>query len=630
MAATVTDNRTIVNEADSTSSPDTWTGSVTLSVVTTDPVPVEATGCLGQRNNATTIDAYRTATGVNFKTGTAPGPSLIYVWIFPRTIPDTKANGGVAIQLGDGTNRVAFHVGGSDESGFRHEIGPVLWQCYVLDTQKAELASDGGAQYAMTLKTGTAASLDFTAITQIGYQIKSTAAAQGNVPNCYIDIMRYSKVGQGLTITNTSGVFTDIVTEDKNTATAKAFGIIRTLATGVYGLQGVLVIGDSSGSSNTSFSMANETLVFPGFTVSTNMYQIILQQGGSGSTSVTISGSTLYCPSGIGAKFDASGSGTINLDIDNTVFFGFSEGVLFKSNHTINTTTLSNCGLVTAPGTDMRASAVLSSLVSANASALVWDVATNTDSKLDNMTFSKGANAHHAIELGTNTPDAITLRGITFTGFNASDGQNDSVILVKGTTGTIQISTVGCTGTVSFKTEGRAVTIVPDTKVLTVHTQDAASGSNISGVMVIVTAASGGPYPYQSSVGITRSVSTATVTHTGHGLSTGHQVKIEGCTQGEYNGAFTITKDDNDTYHYTVTGSPATPATGTPQSTFIILLGTTSSGDISSTARVYASAQPYSGQARYGSGVPYYKPAPFSGTISAATQTVVVQMISDD
>lgn len=63
---------------------------------------------------------------------------------------------------------------------------------------------------------------------------------------------------------------------------------------------------------------------------------------------------------------------------------------------------------------------------------------------------------------------------------------------------------------------------------------------------------------------ITRSGATATVTTTtNHGYSTGNVVNIRGAGQAEYNGDFTITVTGLNTFTYTVTGTPATPATGT-------------------------------------------------------------------
>jgi hypothetical protein len=62
---------------------------------------------------------------------------------------------------------------------------------------------------------------------------------------------------------------------------------------------------------------------------------------------------------------------------------------------------------------------------------------------------------------------------------------------------------------------------------------------------------------------ITRSLTTATVTATAHGFTSDDQVNIRGADQDDYNGDFVVTVADPDTFTYTVSGSPATPATGT-------------------------------------------------------------------
>lgn len=64
---------------------------------------------------------------------------------------------------------------------------------------------------------------------------------------------------------------------------------------------------------------------------------------------------------------------------------------------------------------------------------------------------------------------------------------------------------------------------------------------------------------------ITRTGSTATATRTAHGFAVGDSVVISGATETEYNGTFTVaTVPTADTFTYTVTGTPTTPATGTP------------------------------------------------------------------
>jgi hypothetical protein len=62
---------------------------------------------------------------------------------------------------------------------------------------------------------------------------------------------------------------------------------------------------------------------------------------------------------------------------------------------------------------------------------------------------------------------------------------------------------------------------------------------------------------------ITRASTTATVTATAHGFTTGDQINIRGAAETDYNGDFIVTVTDANTFTYTVSGSPATPATGT-------------------------------------------------------------------
>jgi hypothetical protein len=63
---------------------------------------------------------------------------------------------------------------------------------------------------------------------------------------------------------------------------------------------------------------------------------------------------------------------------------------------------------------------------------------------------------------------------------------------------------------------------------------------------------------------INRTGSTATlVTTAAHGFTTGQSVRVAGANQAEYNGVHVITVLDADEFTFSVSGSPATPATGT-------------------------------------------------------------------
>ena len=60
---------------------------------------------------------------------------------------------------------------------------------------------------------------------------------------------------------------------------------------------------------------------------------------------------------------------------------------------------------------------------------------------------------------------------------------------------------------------------------------------------------------------IVRVGSTATVTHIDHGFSEGDSIEVVGAAQADYNGVFVIAVTGLNTFTYTVSGTPVTPAT---------------------------------------------------------------------
>ena len=130
---------------------------------------------------------------------------------------------------------------------------------------------------------------------------------------------------------------------------------------------------------------------------------------------------------------------------------------------------------------------------------------------------------------------------------------------------------------------------------------------------------------------ITRVGTTATATATAHGMKSGDVAIVRGADQAEYTGAHTITVVDANTYTYTVSGSPATPATGTVTTTTQILTGlTNASGILTSSAFNYSSDQPIAGRIRKGSVSPRFKTSQLSGTITSAGFSTTITMVSDE
>jgi len=334
-----------------------------------------------------------------------------------------------------------------------------------------------------------------------------------------------------------------------------------------------------------------------------------------------------YCP----GTFSSAGVDA-DLNWDACQFTGMNTFVFGGTNATSTNTIWTSCGAITAAGGTFTGSKVITSTVATNTSAFIWDVATDPDGYLDDMTFSKGTNAHHAIELGTSSPTTINLRGWTTTGFNAGNEEDDSTIYVARTSGTVTINVFGGNGNFTYKTAPGTATVIMNVNQVEVKiiAKDAALLTNIETARALLLADTGGDLPYQISVDIERSGSTATVTHSSHPFETDDKVLIKGAAEQEYNSVTTITVTGASTYTYTVTGTPDSPATGSPTATAVILDGDTDIDGELAIAFVYTSSQPVEGIVRRGTTTPLYKAAPLVGAIGSGGFSQTSFLVKDE
>ncbi|HET6497408.1 MAG TPA: hypothetical protein VFH61_18835 [Thermoleophilia bacterium] len=464
MAVTITDHRTIRNEADANTG---WTGTTTLG--SSNPTPIEDDGRLGANVGVEIFDSYHAAAAVDLS------DAVIYCWIFSRLALGTQAatNGGLMVLLSDATpDRIGFKVAGSDRAAFRHDDGPVGWQCPALDTQSLPASP--------LVRAGAAANLDLANVTQIGTCVNSLSAAPGMDPTYFADIIRYLLVstnnGCALSIiggtSGDPGTFTEMAAADRAVGNQQALGIIRQLATGAFGVQGPLRFGNATGTAASWFEASNATVVFEDRGFRTTLYKIFITDNGTGTTTFRLHSCSLIAPTGVGAEFDAATDTDVtDVVLDACRIAGFTNGVKLLAGHTCNDSIISESGQVEANGATMNGTQVLLSTVATDTSALLWNVATDPDGLLDDMIFSKGTNAHHAIEFGLSSPLTMTLNGCVFTGFGA-DTTTSAALHFKRTTGTITLNiTDGSNPT--YKSDGATVNIVQSVP-LTITVQDAA------------------------------------------------------------------------------------------------------------------------------------------------------------
>jgi hypothetical protein len=446
-----------------------------------------------------------------------------------------------------------------------------------------------------------------------------------NAINVWMDVLRYL---DGYYVTGgTSGdkvLLSDVFAVDMGTT--NAYGVVQR-SRGVYFGTGTVQIGN--GATTTWFDMTGEVLQFistVGYTqVSAGLYTI--SATGSGCDAV-FDGSVIRGPSS-GATtrvyFDFSDTNHTLTFTNNLIVNGGT--VQFASGQTVTGNTFDDCLQITHGGADMDDCTIKGYEGTAGTAALLYNVAADPDGEMDGMTFEKGTAATHAIEFGASTPSSVTLRNQTYTGYNASNGNNDSTFY-NNTGGALTINIVGGSGNVTYRNgSGASTTIVSNPVSLSVHVQDITTQADIVGSRVWVPISEGGHgYPYQASVTITSSGTTATVAHTGHGLSTNDYVHIAGANESYYNGTFQITVTGVDAYTYTMASSTTSPATGTITATFVVIYGVTdANGDISASYS-YTSSQPVSGRARYMG----YQTGVVAGSINSSSGlSVTLNLVSD-
>ena len=626
MTVVISDNRTdpTNGEADSTTG---WTGSIGLTVKTSEPNPVELTASLGQVVSTTTEDIELAIASRDMSLG-----ELIYVWVLANGIMDTTVNGGIGVMVSDGTDRIGYHVAGSDKAAFRHNSASVSWQCLILDTATLPAI--------FTARAGAEASLTLTAITAVGAMYKTLAKSVGGAVNCFTDIIRIGN--GGLTITGggtgTEGKFLEIANEDASDVSLKAFGICHEVASGVFGLQGALVFGDAVGTLSVDFKDQDTTVVFEDRGISTDKYKITVASNATGSTDFQLgikvgtdggsNGCALTCPVGVGAAFDAS-----DADVELVLLYGgqfanydqlfkFSADATNGPNHEIFGYTFSGCAQIDIGLVAFENNTIVNT-VDANGGIL-------GNRSLTNLTFISDGTGH-AIYI--TSPGTYSYAGLSFSGYGADNTTDAVVYNNSGGLVTLNIASDSDTPTVRNGTSATtSVVISPVTLTVTTKDSSVSPPTAIEGAAVTVRPTDAtGPLPYKESVTIAQTAGIATVAHTGHGFSVGQKVDIDGANENNYNRIKTIlTVPTVDSYTYAIDSGTASPATGTIVSTAIVIDGLTDvNGEISDT-RTYTSNQPVTGAAKKGTSDPVFKSTPISNTIDKANGLSITTLMNPD
>ncbi len=535
-----------------------------------------------------------------------------YIWVMGATpgLCDTRDNRGIVVGIGDSTSAfVKFHVNGGDT-----------------------LPLGGGLPYAIRFVNTTLTNFRTlvgtpgTAPTDIGGGLSTTASVKS--ANLGVDAAR---IGTGYDILNGTGAdpeadFAGIAADDASTSE----GVFREVKTNVYEQQGKLRIG-SAATACEFLDSDKEVLGVDTIHSLTDFTEILIEHADTIVTLTRIVFRALGTNNpGRWEALTSAGVATLTA----CSFLGRGVTVLGTGSSFIDCVWVGS-DIVTANGATLTGSTISEFEGTDDTAALVWNVNTDPDGKLDNMSFTKGTAATHAVEFGTSAPLTQTIRGWTTSGYNASNEQDDSTILFadRGGDVTWTLNVVGGTGEFSYK-KARVtdtVVIVVDPVTFTLHAIDSAK-ADVPNAFVLAKAGDNlGDLPFDETVTIARSGSVATVTHTAHNMDTGDLVEISKAVPAGYNGIHTITVTGPNEYTYVVDSGLSTPPTGTIKATGVIIAGLTNASGLVTDTRSWGADQVLGGVVRKGTSSPVYKTSTIAGAIDKdAGLALTVQMASDE
>ena len=525
----------------------------------------------------------------------ANGAFLVWMkWDAPNSL-EPYANGGLRSCIGTSTTALySFDQDGGDTYTYGG------WKNYAAgDPNDAAVTADE------TLGT------PGTSWTYLGGGFNATSVPSKGNP-FQVDAIRYGRCTvEAVNGDGTSGYATFDGLATENDEANNRWGLFQAVPGG-YSWKGQLNFGNST--NIVDFRDSNKAITVEDTPKTTTYFNRVEV---SNTTSNVFLTAISFTSLGTNSRGDWVCNDEANVVLDTCTYTGWG-----TSSHLSNTDVLgctySRCLGVNAFSSNCQGTTFTGYEGASNTSALVWEDNVDTNGKLNDCVFvhGDGSNDCHGLELANQSLTSITLTDVTFSGYSSANGNSNSAIHVKKTTGSLTINITGGT-TPTIQTEGAAVSVVAGSVTIAVHAAN--TTADVASARVFLRAADGtGPFPYQNTVTIVNTGTSANVNHASHGLETNDKVVIDGASHWENNGVFQITVVDTNYYNVTLPSDPGSSPTGSITSTFVALEGLTDgSGDIS-TSRVYSANQAVTGWIRKSSASPFYKTAILGGEVDSS------------
>ncbi len=527
---------------------------------------------------------------------------------------NSRTSGGVSYVIQDTSGNISYwDIDGNDTYGGG-------WKVSVVDMNTTPSRNNG-----------TNATL--TAVEYVGLEWDETASVGGGDPNCYIDQILSWSATNGIGITgNSTSLFEDLVdTADSSQGIwerrggiifSKAYLDFQPDATGMSESDATLVFENPVYDAGATIDSALGTIGFESSDADDiTLTRCTLSSAGPDET-VTTDGTRVMNISGH--------TGVFTLDTCSVNGFEGTMG-LGDSGHSYDTTNFLGCAEITDTGAVFRDCVFRNGVAAAG--MYEWDESTDMQ---DCSFFGNGTghSVHFTHNSGTDLTggSAIALTNINFNGGGGNDTATSDIDMNPDTSSiNVDFNIVGGnTPTLDQRSPYTGTATAVQTVTVQVTCQEA-DGTAIQNARVRLEADAGGDLPSDDVVTITTSGTTATVTHTNHGLATNDFVIIRGANEVELTGRNQITVTGANTYTYTITSIGGASGTGTITATSSIISEFTSaSGVADNTGFVYTNPQPVRGVARKGTASPYFKNAPISGSISSTGLDVTITMTPDE
>jgi hypothetical protein len=624
MADSITDNRTNVSTAEATTNYLDLTGSAAGTL--DGEVFIEGSNSIGQYTTTT-----RDGLLYNFG-ATDVSNNTFYIWINCGVVGllETKANGGMAIRFTGASTSDFFEVwvGGSDDYPPNVQGG---WTMFVVDIEEAHTLAD-------TATTGATGGTKpaTSAVQSVGYSAITASTMPRMVDNTWMDqITRLPDATPGIIIQGQSGGTVDWDSQDIFDTLGLAVGTFIPAPGGAWKINTPIQFGIAD-TEDHGFADTNVTWLWDD--------NVIVPDGFYGMSALSASGGTCNVDFGVKSGTGDAASGSQGLAIQSAAtgprwFMDFNDTFITAAN-------FYGCSFIHGGDflLDDAAVSVISSLYIDCSSALISNseqlrckiiasdtadgVAFMTTDDLSDVvfcefTFSDG----HGVELTTTLVTPQVSKGNTFTGYGTTTSNDAAIYNNAGGAVVINVTDLGDTPT--YRDGTSASTTVNNTVTVQVIVSEV-DGTLIENARVYLEAAAGGDLPALDSVTITSSGTTATVTHTTHGMVTGQFVKIRGAVETNYNIIAAITVTTASEYTYTIVATTS-PATGTITSTAVIINELTSvAGVADNTGFAYTTDQPVHGHARMSGTSPVFKSGEIVAEISSAGLTQPISLISDE